>query len=160
MGRYLRGNVDEQTALGTLSAAALLRDLFDETVDERCLLSSIVATYSFGEGAGNQGPIRVGLAHSDYTAAEISEYIDNTGSWSEGNKISQEISKRLVREIGVFTGETPEGSLNDGKPIKTRLNWILGEDQGLQSWYINEDTSVLTTGLIMHIDGHVNLWVL
>ncbi len=165
MGRYIRGGVDETIALTTLGPRTLVAQVFDETVTERALLSSIVSTYvmdDFTNGI-DIGPIMVGIAHGDYTAAEIEEFIENTASWAEADKIGQEVAKRQVRIIGIFGSGLLDASahqtLNDGKPIKTKLNWILNAGQTLDVWAYNLGTAaVATTVPDIHLEGHVNLW--
>ncbi len=165
MGKYLRGGIDENLGLSTLGAKTLISTPFDETVNERTLVSSVVASYSLAEftPGNNDGPILVGLAHSDYTDAEIQAVIDQTLSWNEGDKVGQEVAKRLVRRIGQFPGpasvSTEAVVLNDGKPIKTKLNWILLQGQTLRLWAYNLGTSALaTTSPIVTAQGHANLW--
>ncbi len=156
--KYLRGKVEEEGALGALAANAIFAEDFDETVNERTLVSSIVAVWSMGEHTPDQGPIVVGIAHGDYSATEIAEWFNNTGSWNEGLKVEQEIAKRLIRTIGTFSGALAQESLNEGKPIKTKLNWILNGGESLRMWAVNQDDSSLTTGTDIRVDGHANLW--
>ncbi len=164
-GKYLRGSIDEEVDLGTLGAKTLVSALFDEVVEERTLISSIIATHSLAEftQAVNDGPIHVGVAHSDYTDAEIEEYIENTGSWSPGDKIAQERSKRLIRRIGTFQQvdiSLGNSVLNDGKPIKTKLNWMLQTGKTVRLWAYNAGESALaTTDPSYEMQGHANLWV-
>ncbi len=165
MGKYLRGNIDENLSVGTLTAGTLISAVFDETVNERTLVSSIVASWTLsnmtpGEGIG---PLVVGVAHSDYTDAEIEAYIENTGSWNEGSLVeSREVGKRLVRRVGQFP-IPPDASggvvLNDGKPIKTKLNWIMTQGQTLRYWAYNQGTAAFaTTDPDVRLQGHANLW--
>ncbi len=164
MGRYIRGNIDEFNGLSTLGAKTIATVQFDEVVNERTLVSSIVATYSmtaFTKSTGD-GPIMVGIAHGDYTATEIEEYLESVDSWDEGNLQEREVRGRKIRKIGIFLNPADEASvavLNDGKPIKTRLNWILNQAQTLQLWAYNMGTSALaTTSPIVSAQGHANLW--
>ncbi len=104
----------------------------------------------------------VGIAHSDYSDAEIQAVIDQTLSWNEGDKVGQEVAKRLVRRIGQF-GQPGDSLapvvLNDGKEIKTKLNWILLQGQTLKLWAYNLGTgAVATTTPIVTAQGHANLW--
>ncbi len=162
--RYLRGNIDEDLPIGTLAAKDVVLVAFDETVNERSLVSSVVASYSISNFTpiATSGPIMVGIAHGNYTAVEIEAFIENTGSWSEGDKTSQEIAKRQIRMIGIF--ETPSNvtlsvRLNDGKPIKTKLNWILNQGVGLNLWAYNLGAAaVATTVPVIHAQGHANVW--
>ncbi len=164
MGKYIKGRIDEELNLGTLAAKVLVGVLFDESVNERTLVSSIVASYSLREftPAAADGPIMIGVAHGDYSDSEIEAVIESTGSWNEGDKVSQEISKRLVRTIGIF--DTPADALaavtlNDGKPIKTKLNWILTVGDALRLWAYNMGSSALaTTAPVVSAQGHANLW--
>jgi len=162
--RYLRGSVDESIAFAVLAAKDVAVEPFDETVNERTLISSLVAAYSLSNFSvtSGVGPILVGVAHSDYASAEIEAYIESSGSWDEGDLVQQEIAKRRIRRIGIFDASdlaTEDATLNDGKPIKTKLNWILNQGQGLQLWTYNLGTAaVVTTIPVVHAEGHANLW--
>ncbi len=163
MKGYMKGNVDEVLQLGTLAATTLISTNFDESVNEKYLISSLVATYALNGMVAGQGPILFGVAHSDYTSAEIEAVIENTGSWDAGNKVQQEIGKRLVRIIGTMVGEGGTGTndvkWNKGQPVKTKLNWMLQTSDTLKLWAYNISDDALTTadpGL--RCNGHANLW--
>ncbi len=163
MGKYLRGRISDFFALGTLAAKTLLGSDMAEVVAERTLVSSIVCNWALDGIVSGQGPILFGVAHSDYTDAEIEQVVENTGSWNEGSKVEQEISKRLVRTIGQFVSETGSGTndvqFNDGKPVKTKLNWMLQTGDTLRMWAYNTSTAALTTASpVVQADGHANLW--
>ncbi len=166
MGKYLRGNIDENLLLGTLASKTLIADDWDDVVDEKTLISSIVATWTLDQLTAPQGPILFGVAHSDYTAAEIEEVIENTGSWNEGSKVQQEVAKRQVRVIGTYSAEVGAATIvdvkfNQGKPVKTKLNWILTTGDTLKMWAYNLSASALaTTDPAMRANGHANLWTL
>ncbi len=161
--RYLRGNVEESLALSTLANNTLVLATFSGAVIERTLVSSIVGTWSLKDltEVVSDGPVIVGLAHSDYTAAEIEAVIENTGSWSEGDLVAQEIAKRKIRIVGTFEelgGDISTAVLNDGVPIKTKLNWILTTGQTLDMWAYNAGSGGLTGTAQLHCFGHANLW--
>ncbi len=164
MGRYLRGTINEGGALGTLGAKVAVGTVFDETVNERTRVTSIEAIYTLSNYTpiALAGPILIGIAHSDYSDAEIEEWIETTGSWNEGDLVQLEVAGRKIRRIGVF--DTPDAVtdsavLNDGKPIKTKLNWILNQGQGLKQWAYNTgQVALATTDPIVSIDGHANLF--
>ncbi len=165
MGKYIRGTVDEELTIAGLATRSLTLVAFDEAVEERSFISSIVASWSMDEWTptANAGPIMVGVAHSDYTAAEIEEWIENTASWSEGDLVqSREIGKRLIRKVGIFRdrGVVLENIvLGNGRPIKTKLGWILTTGQTLDLWAYNlGGASVATTTPSIHCEGHANLW--
>ncbi len=164
MGKYLKGNIDEDLALGTLAAGALVSDAWDEAAEERTLVSSIVASWTLDNLTGGQGPLLFGVAHGAYTDAQIEEVIENAGSWSPGDLISQEIAKRKVRVIGTFTPEEAAAvvdiEFNDGKPVKTKLNWVLQSDARIRMWVYNISGGALSgTAPILRANGHANLWL-
>ncbi len=163
-GRYIRGNVDESLSLGTLAANTLIGTIFDDTVNERTLVTSLVATWVMSDftSVSGDGPILVGIAHSDYTDAEVEQVIETTGSWDEGDLINQEIGSRKVRKVGFFRTDAATtldfNTLNEGKPIKMKLNWILNQGQSLRLWAYNAGSGALTTGVQVKCNGHANLF--
>ncbi len=162
--RYLRGSMDESMLLGTLAAKDVISQAVGDTVKERTYLSSVVARWSitsFTKSTGD-GPILVGVAHSDYSAAEIEEWLENSGSWDEGDLVQQEIAKRKIRQVGFFENPIDEADsvvLNYGKAINTKCGWILNTGQTVQIWAYNAGGSPLaTTDPIVQAFGHGNLW--
>ncbi len=163
MGRYIRGNIDLDIELGTLAAKTAVLGASDTVID-RTLISSLVATYSISNltAAADDGPIEVGVAHSDYTLVEIEEFLELTTSWKETDMLDREILSRKIRRIGVFDNPSVAGgayTLNDGKAVKTKLNWIVTNGQGVNYWVYNRGTSALaSTDPNVNISGHANLW--
>ncbi len=141
-----------------------MAQVFDESVEEKTFLSSVRAAWTLSKfsPAVGIGPIQVGLAHSDYSASEIEAWIENTGSWKQGDLINQEVAQRRIRSVGIF--ETPADAgdsvtLNDGKPIRTKLGWILTTGQTVDVWAYNLGTAaVATTDPAVHLQGKANLW--
>ena len=162
--RYIRGNVDETLTAAALAPQALASAVFDESVVERTFVSSLIASWSLSgvTPAAGDGPLLVGIAHQDYTDAEIEAFIEATGSWSEADLVAQEVSKRKIRIVGTFA--VPADALetvvlNDGKPIRTKLGWILTTGQSLDLWAYNLGSSAFaTTTPTVHVQGHANLW--
>ncbi len=167
-GKYMRGSISEELDLGTLAAKTLVAQAFDEVVVEVTRVSSIEVVASLRDftPAVDVGPILIGVAHSDYTAAEIEEYLENTGSWNRGDQINQEISKRLIRRLGIFDIHLPSTSpqfqamvLNNGRPLKVKLNWKLVTGQSLDLWGYNLGAAAIaTTTPVVALEGHANLW--
>ncbi len=165
MGRYIRGAIEQVQVVTvpfvTKDAASLA---LDGTVNERTLVSSIEATWVLSgvTPTAGVGPMVVGVAHSDYTASEIEDYLDLDTTWDEGDKISQEIGRRKIRRVGSFEAAddlVDSISLNDGKAIKTKLNWILLQGQTLSTWCYNGGlVSFVTTTPTLVVNGHANLW--
>ncbi len=165
MKGYMKGNVDEELALGTLAATTAIENDFDDAVTERTLISSLVAIWSLSEATKGSGigPIMVGVAHKDYGIVEIEEWIETTASWDTGSlKTKREIATRWIRRVGVFempASATESVTLNDGKPIKTKLNWMLQTDETLVIWAYNMGAvAFATTSPVVRLQGHANLW--
>ncbi len=166
MKTYRKGNVQELLQIGTLAGQTLIIDVFDDTVTEKTLITSAVISWSIQGWTpiADCGPLMVGLAHSDYSAAEVEAVIENTGSWDEADLVQQEIASRKVRIVGILrpeaAGSSLEGNrLNNGDPIKTKLNWILNSGQTLDVWAYNMgQVAFATTSPQLHLAGHVNLF--
>jgi len=164
--KYIRGAIDKAFALGTLAGNTLVSATFDGVVNERTFISSVKALYAMDEftSATDDGPIIIGLAHSDYTDAEIEAWVENTtaGSWDEGNLVAQEIGRRKIRRVGVFEdaiGGTGSLVLNEGRMITTKCGWILLQGQTVRVWAYNAGSSALATSdPTVHVQGHANLW--
>ncbi len=159
-GRYIKGAIEHEMAIGALASKDVVATLLDEVTTERTRVNSVKATYSLREATADEGPIVVGLAHSDYTGAEIEAFIENTGSWGEGDLVAQEVARRKIKIVGVFDFSGVVNELNDGLPIYTRLGWVLTTGQTLRTWAYNQDeSSPITTGADLMMLGHANLRV-
>lgn len=163
MGRYIRGNIDVDIAMGTL--AAQTAQLFaTDTVKERTYVSSMVNSYSLSgvTPVENTGPVQVGVAHSDYSLSEVEAWIEQVTGWDEADLVAQEIAKRKIRRIGVFANPATlveSSRLADGRMVKTRLGWILLQGQGLNIWVYNMGVvAFATTDPNVNVSGHANLW--
>ncbi len=161
--KYLRGNIDLDFLLGTLAAETLVFSVVPDVLVEKAWCSSVKASYSMQNmtPGGNVGPITIGVAHSDYTSAEIESWLENLGSWDQGGQLEQEIARRKCRVIGTFEnlplGETAR--LNDGRKFTTKCGWQLITGQTLRFWAYNEGSSALaTTDPTVHVSGYANLW--
>ncbi len=162
---YRKGALQMKLDLGTLAGQTLVSAANSETVTERTRLSSIKGSYILSGFTltAEVGPIRFGLAHSDYSDAEIEQWIEQQGSWSEGNLVAKEIADRRIREVGVFqtrdTGSAGSWSFRQGQPVKTKLNWILITGQTVKLWAYNVGSAaVATTDPDVEFEGHANLF--
>ncbi len=164
MSDYLRGAVSEKMQLATLAALTVVKANFGDVVTEFHRATSIVARYSLDEftPSVNDGPIMVGVAHSDYSAAEIEAWLENAASWETGDLVqSREIGRRLIKMIGIFESRGPleSATLNDGKPIRTKLGWGLATGQTIALWAYNMgDSNLADTDPAVQCWGHVNLF--
>ncbi len=164
MSGYVKGRIDDSLALGTLAAKTLVSSTLGSVMSESGRISSADLTWSMNDfvDAVGDGPIFVGVAHSDYSDAEIEASIEASSSWDRGDKIQRELAQRLVRTIGSFstTGVTLSVDvLNDGRPIKTKLNWGLTTGDTLKIWAYNAGSSALGTGASVFVLGHANLFI-
>ncbi len=103
-----------------------------------------------------------GLAHSDYSSAEIEECLEAQSALDLGDKVAQEQGNRLVRSIGVISnfGSVAEGGsapFNDGRPTKTKLNWKLSTGDSLHLWIRNGSGTIWTTGSTVQAIG--SMWI-
>ncbi len=161
--RYLRGAIQNNLALGATGPRAVVNGGITDTVTEKAWLSSVKLTWAlqqFTKGT-DDGPVAVGVAHSDYTSAEILAWINQTASWDEGDLIGQEVAKRKIRWVGVFINpDTVDDTsvLNDGKLITTKCGWIIKTAESLNIWAFNMGSSALTTGADVQTVGHANIW--
>ncbi len=163
--RYIRGAIQHDLDLGTLGANVLTSENLSSTITEQSWLSSVKATWSLSDftNAVGDGPILVGVAHSDYSSAEIEAWVENTGSWDFGNKIQQEIGRRKIRQVGSFLSSVADSQgiavLNEGRPITTKCGWLLQTGQTVKIWAYNQgDSALATTDPDLSVVGHANLW--
>ncbi len=162
--RYLKGVINVENDFGGMAAKAINSTDMPDVVLEKTWCSSIVATWTLSNWTPTAlaGPILFGVAHSDYTNAEMEEFIENVESWNEGNLVQQEVAKRKIRIIGHFAA--PESAAHDtvfehGRKVRTKIGWILQTGTTLQVWVYNTGTMSVAT-ITPSIDGrgHANLW--
>lgn len=163
--KYFAGTVDAKLELGaTLANATAISAFFPDTVREKAWITSIDAVWSLHDftEAAEDGPILVGIAHGDYSTAEIEAWVENLGSWDEGDLVQQEVAKRKIRKVGIFpTGDAVDHIvLNDGKPIHTKCGWMLVTGETLRLWGYNMGTSNLSGGTTptVRCAGVAHLW--
>ncbi len=162
--RYLRGAVDIKLSLSTLAPKDVVLAAQGDVLTEKAWLSSVKLTWSLDNltPTGGVGPIVVGVAHSDYTAPEIEEWLENAGSWEEASMVEQEIGRRRIRQVGVFrmpSVATESAVLNHGNMVRTKCGWMLSSGQTLNVWTYNAGTAAVdTTVPIVDVTGHANLW--
>lgn len=112
----------------------------------------------------NVGPLIVGIAHSDYSTAEVEEWLELVTGWDQGDLISQEISKRKIRVVGTFNPESTDAVatvhvLNGGRPLTTKCGWMLTEGQTIKYWVYNKGSAAIATSApAIQMIGHANLW--
>ncbi len=166
--KYISGSIDHRLQIGSsLAANTLIGSNITQVTVDTCRVSSIKCSYSLNNftPTANAGPIIVGVAHSDYTDAEVEQWLETSGSWDRGNTSAREQRSRMVRQIGRFMigpdgASTDAQVLNGGRMIKTKLNWLLTEGQTVKFWAFNAGSvAVATTNPNFEIQGSANLWI-
>jgi len=137
----------------TTAADVVIKQNIPNVVTEERRFLSYEGTWALEDLTDLDGPIEVGVAHSDYSATEIEEALEAGGAWDEGDKVAQEQARRLVRSIGILTEE--ETALNEGEPVKTRLNWRIATGDTVAIWLRNRGDA-LTTGMVLTTQGKIH----
>lgn len=138
-----------------LAASTLVSGTFTQTVVDDMYLVSVDIICSYRAGAAPSGPVMVGLAHSDYSDAEIEAWVELTDSWDTSNLTEQEIRRRKIRRIGTFAGASVSETLNDGKPIRVPLRFRVEESKTLKFWVFNQSGAALNADFECPISGQV-----
>ncbi len=149
-------------ALGSLgSNAAVLNGLQDGSLlTEDLFVMSVDGTWSLDNYTNvlADGPVTCGYAHSDYSATEVQEALQ-VNLLGPGTKIEQERLRRLVRVVGTFNQGVAGGvqfqTLNDGRPIRTKLNWMINDGFTINQFAFNEGSGALTTGALQNVRGRI-----
>ncbi len=154
-GRYSLRPVrtSNQNVLSTLGANVAIVASYFGAADGAYRIVSLQTTWSLKNLTAGEGPIVVGYAHGDYTVGEIKEFIESATSINIGDKIAGEQANRLVRRVGVFSGVGTEETLNNGMPIKTRLNWAIPIGKTFNMFAYNDSGGTLTTGAVVEANG-------
>ncbi len=142
-------------ALTTLDAAIVLVTNVTGSADGAYRAVSMKMAWNLIGLTALDGPIIVGYAHSDYSVTEIKECIEIATSISVGNKVAQEKANRLVRVVGTLERASSD-DLNDGKPVTTKLNWLIPIGKSVNIFAYN-DGQQLTTGAVAKCTG--SMWV-
>ncbi len=145
-------SIAESLPLLTLDSLDVLGETLNgSNVDKPTRVMSVDCLFALNGMTALEGPVDVGLAHSDYTDAEVEECLEATGSWASDDKVARERANRLVRRVGQLDAEHDE--LNDGEPVRVRLNWALASGSTLRYWARNVGSGTLTTGAILTFNG-------
>ncbi len=152
-----RVRITAEEALLTLGSDTAFTQTLTGTSANRYRLVSAKISWALTNLTAGEGPIHVGFAHSDYSVTEIKECIESQTSIDINDKVANERAQRLVRTVGVLRGVAGGAVLNDGKPITTRLNWLIGIGQSVNFFSWNEGTAALTTGVLVTLTG--DIWV-
>ncbi len=142
--------------LAALAANTVIKsDLLGSDLAEDLFVISVDALWTVRGLTAGEVPLGVGLAHGDYTVAEILENLE-IEVISPDNLIEMEQAKRKVRRVATFAeGGVTDMSINDGKPMRTRMLFTVGNSQNIAVWLRNNSGAILTTGATLQLNGTI-----
>lgn len=120
---------------------------------EDIYIISVDATWSLRNFTAAEGPVHVGYTHSDLSTTEVQENLDAELS-NPDDIIAKERSRRPVRKVGTFSQGLTDQSLNDGKVLRSKIKFSVGDGFNLDVYAINRGAN-LTTGGIIHVSGTI-----
>ncbi len=157
--KFYVAKVAGEMSLGALAPGVVTKGNLSDNSDQELFIISADLLWSAKDVVADEGPITFGLAHSDYTAAEIEEWFEIANGFVTGDKISRERANRQIREIGNMFFQLPDGQatvrFNDGRVKRTKLGWSIAEGQTIAMWARNNDGTILTTGTELLASGKV-----
>ncbi len=146
---------NDSLLLSTLGDNTVLTVAIGPTLSENFRVTSVECWWTIRDLTGGEGPLQVGYNHQDYSVSEINEAL-NAVFTNRGSKIEREQANRLVRTVGQFTGLSESETLNDGKSLKTKLNWALDGSGAIEAFVCNRSGATLTTGASLELNGYIN----
>ncbi len=160
-GNFKSVRYSNTLALGALAAFDVIEGDMIGASDSKYRLVSLDYNAAWNEiQSGIDGNCLFGVAHGDYTAAEIEECIEATASIVQGNKIANEQANRLVRVLGTISGVGAGGGstdadsiFNDGEKMRAKLNWQIPIGITVVMWALNQSGAVWTTGSSLAMTG-------
>ncbi len=143
-----------QLALSTLGNDVVIKG-DTVTFGEDIYIMSVDASWSLTGHTAGELPILVGMAHGDLTVGEIVENLVAEVS-DPDDIIAAERARRPVRKAGKFAvGGVTDQQLADGREIRTKVKFTVGNDHALACWAMNLSGATLTTGATVDIDGTI-----
>jgi len=144
---------DVSIALGTSVDNAILTQAL-QTLTQDFDIYGVKAAVSFTGATPGEGPIEAGWNQSELTGVQIVANRDASPT-SQWDVLANEQSKRKVRVFGTSSGDAND-SLNDGMPVWKKMFLRIPSGKALADVYvINRTGATLTTGQVVHFQGHV-----
>ncbi len=147
-----------QIAMSTIGNDVAVRGPAIAAMEQDFDIITTHLTVGIREATVDEGPIEIGFAQDNYTAAEIVEALDASPLSQYGT--AMERSNRKVRSYGYITVDTTDAELNEGMVVKRKmfLRVAAGQQTG-NTFAVNRSGSTLTTGMIVEITGvHWGYW--
>lgn len=145
--------IDHQVAVLAPISGAITLTILADTAINRLFLLSIKAVYALRDNTPGDGPLYLGVAHSDYSATEVLEWYNAQGNWDQGDLIVKEQARRRIRRVGIFNGNLANENLNNGVEISTKLGFIVEEGDSLSYFTVNEGGATRSTGGVAEMHG-------
>lgn len=159
-GTFVLGALANKTvAVGDLFGGNLTEDFY--------AISADIDSEILGITAGEGNPSVLGLAHGDYSAAEIAENLV-VKLLGPGTKIEQEQQRRLVRKAGTFHGNQinthiemkMDGARGPGSQ-RVKLRFVIQSGKTMDVFVFNKSGAVYTTGATCKFFGTIyGRWIL
>lgn len=157
---WFRIPVKKTESLSTLADGTLVLEALTGVLEMNARITSADLSFALDGATPGEGPLQIGVSHGDYSVAEVEENLEVAGLLGPAAKIEQEQSNRLVRTVATFGSVSASEVVNDGKSVKTRLNWLIEEGNFLAMWTYNNSGAPLTTGTRTRVWGHLNgYWI-
>ncbi len=150
--RFFAYPIAANLALGTLADGVIISTALTAFGQTRVSLISADISWSIDGLTANEGPIEIGLGSSNLSNTETGEALDASPT-SQTDIIAMERSRRPVRRVGQFPGQSANESLKDGDQIRTTLKFPVNEGVELNLWARNRSGATLTTGAIVRVSG-------
>lgn len=138
-------------ALGTLASGSAITGGLTGLADNFWFQSGDLS-WSLDNHTAGQGPILVGLANGDLSAAEIVESI-NAVPAARSDIINRELARRPVRRVGAFDAVNSGEKLFDGRTERQTIKMFCSVGVELNAYAFNASGSTLTTGSQLRIFG-------
>ncbi len=143
----------QAVALSTLADETVLKTGLAQSMGEDIFVISVDLSIHIKDNTTGEFPLFFGISHGDYTVAEILEAV-NAEQTDPDDKIAMEHGRRQVRKIGGIHGTEALGvQFNDGKTIRQKIGFSVGDGHTLDFWVKNQSGGALTTGAVIELDG-------
>ncbi len=141
-------------SLGALANAGVISiATLDAQFGEDIFIISVDCLFTIRGLTGTEVPIVVGFAHSDLTVGEIVEAL-GAELTDPDDIIQKERARRPVRRVGSISNVDPS-NLMDGKLIRQKIKFMVGDGHNLDFFAQNRSGAVLTTGATLTCDGTI-----
>ncbi len=162
MGKLILQSLNvNNVALSTLAgrAAIAINEEFD-TPESSFLVKKIRYLLSMSGKTAGEGPLMVGLASGDASAAEIASAMTELNSLGPADTTEtlteDEAWTVWQNTIKAFEENGQAGVITCYKEISLGKGMVARENQGIDAFIFNADPSALTTGI--SVKGIIQLW--